>query len=485
MAVRAEKGKAGLQEEIDKYKKALKEDPNSRLFAALADSLRRAGETRNAIRVAEDGLQKHPKYLSGLVVLAQACHEDEQLDKAVELFEKVVHMNPENIVAQRALADLYDRKGDHDSALRAYRALSILDPTDMRAKNRLDILEATSPRVEESTPSVTEQEPDKEKDDAEKTGVQSGEKTDGEIGPHEEDAETEKNMETDAGPQEADGEPMTVEAPRPEDEGPDTEDDDNSEERRLFDDEKMDGGEDLENPAEPETSAAKRPGLEVEQKLDLFFQGAAAKNIRTGDQPEVEVGETQADAGDADELADGSEEGPEDGGDVPIKTCKMARLFWEQGFYNKALEVMAEEIKANPRDKDLYFEFARACEQKNLDPEEIIYKTILEKGESAGEDGVENISTPPGTDSSEDDGAADNGDDAAAAEGDVPAGAGGQAAGEDDFFVPSSRVRAEAPVEMKGDHAPEDEKSDVPDAGKLSVLKSFVSRMKTGEEGER
>jgi hypothetical protein len=142
-----------LQSEIEKYRKALAADPGSRLFAALADALRRAGDLKAAIDVATKGVARNPRYLSGLVVLGQALFEDSQLEKASELFQSVVKMNPENIIAQRALAEIYNHVGDHANALKTYRALTVLDPNDARAKQQLEILEATAPRTKPAEPS--------------------------------------------------------------------------------------------------------------------------------------------------------------------------------------------------------------------------------------------------------------------------------------------------------------------------------------------
>ena len=45
---------------IDDLRKRLEKEPGSRLFAQLAEELRKDGELEEAIRVAREGLQKHP-----------------------------------------------------------------------------------------------------------------------------------------------------------------------------------------------------------------------------------------------------------------------------------------------------------------------------------------------------------------------------------------------------------------------------------------
>ena len=57
---------------IDDLRKRLEKDPGSRLFAQLAEELRKDGDLEDAIRVAREGLQKHPNYPSARMTLGRA-----------------------------------------------------------------------------------------------------------------------------------------------------------------------------------------------------------------------------------------------------------------------------------------------------------------------------------------------------------------------------------------------------------------------------
>src|SRR4029453_13875041 len=57
---------------IDDLRKRLEKDPQSRLFAQLAEELRKAGELSEAIGVSRGGLQKHPTYPSARMTLGRA-----------------------------------------------------------------------------------------------------------------------------------------------------------------------------------------------------------------------------------------------------------------------------------------------------------------------------------------------------------------------------------------------------------------------------
>ena len=54
---------------IDKYKKILKEDRTSVVFAPLAEIYRKSGEFKKAIQICKEGLEYSPSYLSGKLVL--------------------------------------------------------------------------------------------------------------------------------------------------------------------------------------------------------------------------------------------------------------------------------------------------------------------------------------------------------------------------------------------------------------------------------
>jgi tetratricopeptide (TPR) repeat protein len=134
-----------LRREIEKYRKAVLENPKSRLFAALSDSLRIVGDVKEAISVAERGLEIHPEYMGGIVALAKAVKINKEYERAIVLFEKAIKINPENVSAQRELAEIYDSIGDHEKSMNTYKTIMVLDPTDKNANERYNILEATAP----------------------------------------------------------------------------------------------------------------------------------------------------------------------------------------------------------------------------------------------------------------------------------------------------------------------------------------------------
>jgi len=130
--------------EIDKYLSAYAKDPRSRVFAALAEAYRRAGMREEAIKVAEEGLRYHPNLPSALVTLGRAYLDSGDPIKARPLLERVAQQSPDNLAAQRALAELYDQAGENELARQSYQAILQANPADSQAQTRLKQLPATS-----------------------------------------------------------------------------------------------------------------------------------------------------------------------------------------------------------------------------------------------------------------------------------------------------------------------------------------------------
>src|SRR6185503_3434944 len=60
---------------IDELRRKLDKEPGSRLFAQLAEELRKDGDLEDAIQVAREGLQKHSNYPSARMTLGRALFD--------------------------------------------------------------------------------------------------------------------------------------------------------------------------------------------------------------------------------------------------------------------------------------------------------------------------------------------------------------------------------------------------------------------------
>jgi tetratricopeptide (TPR) repeat protein len=115
---------------IDALRRRVLADPASVAFAALAEEYRRAGLLTEAVEACRTGLAQHPEYVSARVTLARALSALGDTDAAVAEFTRVIEIAPENLAAQRDLAELYLRRGESAAALDRYRVAAALAPQD-------------------------------------------------------------------------------------------------------------------------------------------------------------------------------------------------------------------------------------------------------------------------------------------------------------------------------------------------------------------
>ncbi len=97
--------------EIIELKKKLDENPDSLIFAPLADAYRKNGGLEEAFKICKKGLEKHPNYTSARVVLGRIYQEQEKIDQAANEFKKVLETDPENLMAHSLLGAIYVARG--------------------------------------------------------------------------------------------------------------------------------------------------------------------------------------------------------------------------------------------------------------------------------------------------------------------------------------------------------------------------------------
>lgn len=121
-------GTASLWAASKRFEGVLRKDPAALSFAPLADIYRRLGLLEEALETARQGCRRHPDFAAGQMTLAKAALESGFRDEAVTALEAVVRITPENLEAQRLLADLYSAAGDSAAA---QRCLSVANSLDM------------------------------------------------------------------------------------------------------------------------------------------------------------------------------------------------------------------------------------------------------------------------------------------------------------------------------------------------------------------
>jgi len=126
---------------IDELRKKLDKEPGSRLFAQLAEELRKDGDLEDAIQVAREGLQKHSNYPSARMTLGRALFDTGDWAAARSEFELVLKGAPDNILASRLLAESLENLGDAPAAIARYKKTLALAPGDKQVLARMEALE--------------------------------------------------------------------------------------------------------------------------------------------------------------------------------------------------------------------------------------------------------------------------------------------------------------------------------------------------------
>jgi tetratricopeptide (TPR) repeat protein len=126
----------------ERYQIMLEKDPRSQVFAPLAEAYRKMGLLEEAFRICVRGVQFHPNFAGGRLALAKVLMDRENIPGATTELEKVVELSPDNILAHQMLGELYLKQKNAKAALRSYKMVLFLAPTNERATLAVKKLEA-------------------------------------------------------------------------------------------------------------------------------------------------------------------------------------------------------------------------------------------------------------------------------------------------------------------------------------------------------
>lgn len=132
------------QETIEQYQRMLVKDPNSKVFAPLAEALRENGLLPQAERVAVDGVKRHPRYVGGYVALGRVLLDQLRYREAMPVLKAAAELDPQNLLALHLLGNTYLQMQMPKDALKAFKMVLFLNPLSEKAKNAVQKLEMVS-----------------------------------------------------------------------------------------------------------------------------------------------------------------------------------------------------------------------------------------------------------------------------------------------------------------------------------------------------
>ena len=139
--------------EIRRFEEQHAENPESFVFARLADAHRKAGNSTRALEILEQGLERHPDYLSAHIVYARCLMDLGRAGEAAAAWTGVLDLDQHNVVALRELAELALEADQREDALRWSERLLQIDPLNEDAERLVAAAADASSRTS-GTPSV-------------------------------------------------------------------------------------------------------------------------------------------------------------------------------------------------------------------------------------------------------------------------------------------------------------------------------------------
>ncbi len=130
---------AELDDRIAKCEKILDSDPNSQIFAALADAYRKKGDLEKSFRICQNGLRIHPSYGPAHVVMAKVNLDRGLYDWAEIEAEKAIEIDGQTRSIELLLAEIYIYKGEFNAAIKLLKELHDADPDHAQIKKLLEI----------------------------------------------------------------------------------------------------------------------------------------------------------------------------------------------------------------------------------------------------------------------------------------------------------------------------------------------------------
>lgn len=151
-----------MNDNIEFLKLKLQSNPNSFLFARLSDELLKTGDINGAIQICENGLKRHPYYVTGHFVMGKCYFKKKLYDQAEKEFKRVLFFDPKFLAAHKYYAELMKQIGWESAAESCYVRILQIDPHDLEIRDKLDALTSAKHREHAEEPPIFDFMPEKE-----------------------------------------------------------------------------------------------------------------------------------------------------------------------------------------------------------------------------------------------------------------------------------------------------------------------------------
>ena len=141
-----------IKDEIKFLENKLEKNPDSILFARLADAYLQTDRIEDAIELCENSIKKHPFYVTGHYVLGKCYLKKKLFDQAEKELKRVLLFDPKYIAAHRDYGELMSQIGWHNTCEINYKEILQIDPLNEKARRRFNELKEQSPPPHEHRP---------------------------------------------------------------------------------------------------------------------------------------------------------------------------------------------------------------------------------------------------------------------------------------------------------------------------------------------
>lgn len=128
-----------IEDRINKCQKILNVNPNSQIFAALADSFRKLGQLDKAFRICQNGLKIHPNYGSAHIIMAKINLDRGLYDWAEVEAKKAANIDGKTRMNELLLSEIYIYKGEFNNAIKLLKKLNMANPNNSQIEKLLEI----------------------------------------------------------------------------------------------------------------------------------------------------------------------------------------------------------------------------------------------------------------------------------------------------------------------------------------------------------
>jgi predicted regulator of Ras-like GTPase activity (Roadblock/LC7/MglB family) len=129
-----------INDRIAKCEKILEANPQSQIFAALAEAHRKKGDLSRAYEICSDGLKAHPGYSSARIVMAKILLAKDNCNQASEELERAVASGGRTRSIELLEAEILIRRGQKAEALLILQDLESTDPDDENVKSLMALI---------------------------------------------------------------------------------------------------------------------------------------------------------------------------------------------------------------------------------------------------------------------------------------------------------------------------------------------------------